>query len=70
MFTIFYGGLGMSKGFIVKRTSQSGGTEYLVTAATGGYRWDKVSRKAVHKFGSKSSASKNARLHGGIVQGT
>jgi hypothetical protein len=57
----------MGKRFIVKRTSLSGGTEYLVRASEGGYRWDKVARKSVHKFGSKSTASKNARQFDGVV---
>jgi len=53
--------------FIVKRTSPSGGTEYLIEAIATRYRFAKVSRSLARQFSTKSSASRVAREHDGVV---
>lgn len=47
--------------YIVKRTSLSGGIEYLVEAVNSRNRWDKKTKSLAHRFASRSHAYMLAR---------
>jgi len=53
--------------FIVKRTSPSGGTQYLVEGVTTRYRWAKMAKSSARLFSTKSSASRLAKQFEGTV---
>jgi hypothetical protein len=50
--------------FIVSRTSQSGGQEYLIEGLRG-LRWDKVPKKVAHRYNNRSTATRTARRYRG-----
>ena len=47
--------------YIVKRTSLSGGTEYLIEAVHSRSRWDKKTKSLARRFASRSHAYMLAR---------
>lgn len=57
--------------YIIKRTSVSGGTEYMVPAHHSRYRWEKKTKGMAHRFASRSHAyllAKNANARVEMVQ--
>ena len=42
--------------YIIKRTSWSGGEEYLIEAVNSRYRFEKKTKKLAHRFASRSHA--------------
>jgi hypothetical protein len=54
--------------FIVKRTSPSGGTEYLVEAVHSRYRLAKLSKTSARQFSTQRAASRLANEYGCEVE--